>query len=190
MTEEPKVIAALERGETARREKRLDDARTAFAEAADVLRPTGSRADLAHALTRQAQIERDERLFAKALEYQLEALTIERTLNDRKRLAHTIRHVADILQDERRHAEAAPYYSEMLELYRTEAGVLPLEFANAIRSVALHNEYLGNKEQSLALWQEARDRYAALDALFLSLTGKSENPGVQEADRRLAALRR
>jgi tetratricopeptide (TPR) repeat protein len=149
----------------------------------------GSKAELAHALTRQAQIERDERRFAKALDYQLEALAIQRTLDDRKTLAHILRHVGDILQVSGRHADAEPHYNEMLDLYRAESGVPPLELANAIRSVALHNGHLGNTEKARSLWQEARDRYAALDALFLSLTGKSENPGVLEADRHLIALR-
>ena len=189
MTEKQDAIAALERGEAARRDKRPDEARRAFAEAAGVLRSDGSRGELAHALTRQAQIERDERLFARALEYQLEALAIQRTLGDRKRLAHVVRHVGDILQDEGRHAEADPHYNEMLNLYRAESEVPPLEFANAIRSVALHNELLGKSKEARRLWQEARDRYAALNALFLSLTGKSENPGVKEADAHLAALR-
>ena len=188
MSENQSAIAALERGEIARREKRPSDARAAFAEAAALLRTDGSQAELAHALTRQAQIERDEKLFTKALDYQLEALAIQRTLDDRKRLAHIVRHAGDILQDDGRHAEADPYYGEMLNIYRTEPDVPPLEFANAIRSAALHNEHLGNTEKARHLWQEARDCYAALDALFLSLTGKSENPGVLEADRRLMAL--
>jgi tetratricopeptide (TPR) repeat protein len=189
MSENRDAIAALERGEIARREKRPADARAAFAEAAGLLRMGGSQTELAHALTRQAQIERDEKQFARALEYQLEALAIQRTLVDRKRLAHIVRHVADILQDDDRHIEADRYYSEMLDLYRAESDVPPLEFANAIRSVAIHNEHLGNSEKARSLWQEARDRYAALDALFLSLTGKNENPGVLESDRHLIALR-
>jgi tetratricopeptide (TPR) repeat protein len=188
MSENQNAIAALERGETARREKRPAEARAAFGEASALFRMDGSQTELAHALTRQAQIERDEGLFAKALDYQLEALAIQRTLDDRKRLAHIVRHVGDILQDDGRHAEADPYYGEMLNIYRTEPDAPPLEFANAIRSAALHNEHLGNTEKARLLWQEARDRYAALDSLFLSLTGKNENPGVLEANRHLMAL--
>jgi hypothetical protein len=52
----------------------------------------------------------------------------------------------------------------------------------------LHAQNLGQKDEARRLWREARDRYATLDALFLSLTGSAENPGVKEADRRLAAL--
>jgi tetratricopeptide (TPR) repeat protein len=178
----------IEQGERARREKRPADARDAFARAVALFRQSGSQAELAHALTRQAQIERDEKSFDAALAFQMEALAIQRTLGDRKTLAHTIRHVGDILQDQDRHAEADPYYREMLELYRAETDVPPLEFANAIRSVALHNQRLGNIGEARRLWQEARDRYGALDDVFLSLTGNPGNPGVREADRRLEEL--
>jgi tetratricopeptide (TPR) repeat protein len=179
---------AIERGERARRDGRQDDARVAFAEVAALCRRHGQHAELAHALTRQAQIERDAGSFDRALAYQLEALAIERTLNNPRNLAHTIRHTGDILQAAGRHGEADPHYREMLELYRARSDIAPLEFANAVRSAAVHNEYLGNFEQARILWLEARERYSALDAEFLSRTGKADNPGVREADRRLAAL--
>jgi tetratricopeptide (TPR) repeat protein len=182
------AAAELERGERARREKRPGDARDAFARAAGIFRQSGSQSELAHALTRQAQIARDQGSLETALRYQLEALAIQRSLNDRKVLAHIIRHAGDILQDAGRHAEADPYYREMLALYGAEPDVPPLEFANAIRSVALHNQLLGNTEEARRRWREVRDRYAALDELFFSLTGSAENPGVAEADRRLDEL--
>ena len=183
-----RAMEALERGNRARREKRPDDARTAFAEAADLFRRLEAPADLVHALTRQAQIERDGGFFDKALEYQLQALAVSRTLNDRKTLAHVIRHAGDIFQASSRHGEADPCSREMLYLYRSAADVAPLEMANAIRSVALHKEYAGDKIAARLLWQEARERYGALDELFLSLTGEHKNPGVTEAVEHLAAL--
>jgi tetratricopeptide (TPR) repeat protein len=181
---------AIERGSRARRDKRLDDARTAFADAARLYREGGSAADLAHALTKQAQIERDEHRFDDALRFQCEALAIQRTLTNRKTLAHVLRHLADILQSAGRHADADPYYVEALAIFRSEPDIAPLDYANAIRSVALHREHRGDKDGARILWSEARERYAALDALFLSLTGKAENPGVREADIHLARLTR
>jgi tetratricopeptide (TPR) repeat protein len=183
-----KIAQALERGSVARREKHLDEARAAFAEAARYARAAGVHADLAAALTRQAQIERDLGLFDKALSYQLEALAIARNLNTPQTLAHVLRHAGDILQAAGRHAEADPYYREMLALYRATLDTPPLDIANAIRSVAIHAQNLRETDEARRLWQEARERYAALDDVFLSLTGKAENPGVKEADRRLAAL--
>jgi tetratricopeptide (TPR) repeat protein len=183
-----KAADAIRRGESARREKRYEDARAAFAEASAEFRHRGLEAELAHALTRQAQIERDTGNLDAALRYQLKALSIGRALNGCRGLAHTIRHVADILQEAGRHGEADPYYREMLELYDTQADVPPLERANAFRSFAIHQQHLGNDEQALSLWLNVRDRYRALDDMFLSLTGIAENPGVKEADARLAAL--
>lgn len=179
---------ALERGTLARRERRVDDARAAFAEAAESARKSGFPSDLAEALAKQAQIERDTGFLDKALAYQLDALVIVRALNEPQNLAHVLRHAGDILQTANRHADAEPYYREMLALYRAAPDTPPLDVANAIRSVALHAQHLGRIEEARRLWQEARERYAALDDLFLSLTGKAENPGVKEADRRLAAL--
>ncbi|MGD0192499.1 MAG: tetratricopeptide repeat protein [Rhizomicrobium sp.] len=189
---ERKAVAtdALERGDEARLRKRPSDARQAFADAARLYREMGSTAELAHALTRQAQIERDEHRFDEALQFQLEALALQRTLGDRKVLAHVLRHVADILQAGGRHPEADPYYAQVLEIYRSEPDVPPLEFANTLRSMALHREHLADKDGARRLWSEARDRYAALDATFLALTGQAGNPGVREADARLAALSR
>ena len=181
-------LDALERGEQARRDKRPADARTAFAEASDVFRQRGAWSELAHSLTRQAQIERDTGAFDKAVAFQDEALTIARDLNDLKNLAHVVRHMGDILQSAGRHNDADPHYREMLALYQSLSDVAPLEFANAVRSVAMHEQNLGNVSEARRLWSEARDLYAGLDSVFLAMTGSATNPGVAEADRRLAAL--
>lgn len=179
---------ALERGEEARRDNRPADARAAFAEAADVFRRRGAWAELGVALTRQAQVERDTGAFGEAVAFQEEALAIARDLDDPKTLAHVARHMGDILQDAGRHKDADPHYREMLALYRAFSDVPPLELANALRSAALHQENLGNTAEARALWLEVRDLYAGLDAAFREMTGRDDNPGVAEAERRLAAL--
>ena len=118
----------------------------------------------------------------------MEALNIQRMLGNSSTLAPVLRHVAEILADAGRHGEATPYCHEMLALYRALPDAAPLDMANAVRSAAEHERHIGRKEEARRLWQEARERYAALDAEFLALTGKNENPGVREADRRLALL--
>jgi hypothetical protein len=178
---------ALQRGEDARRERRLGDADRAFSEAVSLLRRAGDETRLAHALTRSAQIARDRKDFDRAALAQAEALAIVRRTGD-PALPHVARHMADILHDAARHAEAAPLFAEMLTLYRAAPSTPPLEMANAVRSAACHAEAIGDAPRAAALWREARDRYAALDDLFHQLTGTSENPGVREADLRLAAL--
>jgi tetratricopeptide (TPR) repeat protein len=183
-----KAAEALARGEDSRRDKRLPDAKLAFAEAVGLFRQFGPPERLAHSLTRSAQIARDTGTFDEARRDQEEALAIYRKLGDRAALPHAVRHLADILQDAGRHKEADPCYEEMLALYRAQPDTPPLEMANAIRSAALHAEHMGDMETARRLWKEARDRYVTLDELFLELTGSRENPGVRESTARLAKL--
>lgn len=179
---------ALERGEIARREKRGEDAELAFREAVDVFRRSGRNDDLAHDLTRLAQVERDAGRYADALDHQTAAVAICRSLNDRPRLPHAIRHLADIYHALGRHREADPHYVEMQALYKAMPSVPPLEIANAMRSVAIHAEAMGDPEESQRLWRDVRDRYAALDHELFRLTGEKANRAVAECDRHLADL--
>lgn len=175
----------LDEGDKARREERLDDAARAFAAAVDHCRDRNAPGDLA--LARRARIARDRHHYPAAARDQEDAVAILRQQDDPLRLAHALRHLGDICHDAGHHADAAPHYVEMLNIYRAH-DTPPLEMANAIRSVAVHHQTLGERERARALWTEARERYAALDDLFERLTGKRENPSVAEADRRLALL--
>jgi tetratricopeptide (TPR) repeat protein len=179
---------ALLRGETARREKRSADAADAFADAVACFRRVADPARLAHALTRQAQIARDVKDFSLALRLQEEAVTLARGLGADSFLARVIRHLADILQESGRASAAVPLYVEMMELYERAPDTPALEMANAARSVACNMEALGDQASAVALWRGVRCRYEALDDVFRNAYGMNENPGVMEADRRLAAL--
>lgn len=185
---DPQLAARrLESGETARREKRLHEARVDFAAAAGWYSAHGPIAMQIHALTRQAQIERDLRNYDAATDFQQRALQLQREIGP-DGLPHVMRHLADILDDSGRYDEASRYYAEMESLYRGNSATPPLEMANAVRSLAVHAEHRGDKERAHQLWTEARDRYSKLDQLFLKLTGERRNPGVEEAERRLASL--
>src|SRR5918993_1105234 len=83
----------------ARREHRLPEARHALVEAVAVCRRHGVAGDLAFALKRLGQIERDLRNFDAALSHYQEAAVIYREHNDTLNLAHNIRHIGDIQQD-------------------------------------------------------------------------------------------
>jgi tetratricopeptide (TPR) repeat protein len=179
---------ALLHGETARREKRSADAADAFADAVACFRRLADPARLAHALSRQAQIARDVKDLPVALRLQEEAVTLTRGLGVDSSLPRAIRHLADILRESGQPSAAAPLYVEMMELYESAPDTPPLEIANAARSVACNVEALGDRASALTLWQRVRDRYEALDDVFRNAYGLNENPGVMEADRRLAAL--
>jgi hypothetical protein len=53
-------------------------------------------------------------------------------------------------------------YEEAAALYRNHDTPWSLDYANAIRPMAILKERLGDREQSLALWREARGLYAAI----------------------------
>ena len=77
-----------------------------------------------------------------------------------------------------RPALAAPLYREALGLYRANPNPPPLDFANAIRSLAILEGQTGAPADAIALWREAGNLY--------ELTGISE--GVAECERRIEAL--
>jgi len=183
-----KADEALLRGEAARREKRLAEAATAFANAVDGFREVGDPARLAYALSRQAQVAADVKDWPLALRLQEEAVLLTRGLGVTSSLPHVIRHLADFLQASGRPAAAEPLYVEMMDLYQGAPDTPSLELANAARSVACNREELGDRAAALLLWRGVRDRYEALDEVFRKTYGLNENPGVIEADRRLAAL--
>ncbi|TWB80151.1 hypothetical protein FBZ87_102575 [Nitrospirillum amazonense] len=64
----------------------------------------------------------------------------------------------------------------------------PLEMANAVRALACNAEGRGDQREAEALWREALDRYAALDAVFHGDFGLADNPGAKEARTRLSRL--
>ena len=136
-----------------------------------------------------AQQARDSGDIYDALLQQRRAITLLRDIGDRAALAHAIRHLADILVADGRAGEAAESITEMLTLYRATPDAQPLDIANALRSAAIQAEAIGDNETARAFWVQARDRYATLDDLFERLTGSPGNPGVAEANAKIASLR-
>jgi tetratricopeptide (TPR) repeat protein len=124
-----------------------------------------------------------------ALIRQRRAVAVWRELGESAPLAHAVRHIADMLVAAGRADEAGEPIAEMLALYRKATDSPPLDVANALRSAAVHAEAVGDSDSAEAFWLKARQRYAALDEIFERLTGQPGNPGVAEADRRIAALR-
>lgn len=88
-------------------------------------------------------------------------------------LAHTVRHLGDVYLEQGRPDLAEPCYDEALSLYRTHADESSLDYANAVRSLAVLRW-----EQAKMLWEEARTLY----------TGLSIEAGIQESGARVDAL--
>ncbi|MFN0165899.1 MAG: tetratricopeptide repeat protein [Bryobacteraceae bacterium] len=161
-----------------RRENRLADARIHIIQAVDLCRQSAPPVDLAGALTRLGQIERDlENLDAARGHYE-EAASLYRAEGDALRLAHTVRHVGDVLREQRRPDLAEACYQEALQIYRGDPQSPPLDLANAIRGLALLKDSARDTEPARLLWAEARDLYAAVDV----------KAGVTECNSRLSLL--
>jgi hypothetical protein len=59
---------------------------------------------------------------------------------------------------------AEPCYVEALALYRSSGHTAPsLDLANAIRPLAILRERVGNVDEAILLWREARDLYLAVN---------------------------
>ncbi len=170
----------LMQGHQARREHRLDDAKRIFSEAVEAARLSKDRPWLAQAYTELGRIERDLHEIGAALLHYGEAATIYRRLDEPLRLAHTVRHIGDILSVSGQLEPAGPHFREALEIYRAHPETSPLDLANALRGFALLQEQLGEKQEAVALWREARELYAAVNV----------QAGVDEGDRRIEHLSR
>ncbi|WP_277907335.1 tetratricopeptide repeat protein [Nitrospirillum amazonense] len=184
---DPKEL--LEQATAARRAGRLSEALDLASQAVALSRASGQTggADLPQALTRLAQALRDLRRPAEARLPQEEAVALSRDTGDGLSTARALRHLGGILDDMAAHGDAVPVYAEMMALYQA-AEVAPLEMANAVRALACNAEGRGDQREAEALWREALDRYAALDAVFHGDFGLADNPGAKEARTRLSRL--
>ena len=170
--------ALIEQGVAARREKRGDDARTCFEQAAAQCREALDRGRLVRALSGLAQVNRDAGDRSKALALYDEVVAIRRTLDEPLSLAHAVRHLADVARELDRETEAARAYDEALAIYRADAHTAPLELANALRGIALLKEATGDKAAAHAAWTEAGRLYREADV----------DAGAAECARRCTAL--
>jgi tetratricopeptide (TPR) repeat protein len=108
------------------------------------------------------------------------AVARRRRIDDPLRLAHAVRHLGDAYYYARRAEQADACYVEALSIYCGNEHARPLDVANAIRSFAVLEDYVGAAEEAKRLWQEAHDLYMALDVAA----------GVAESAARLALLAR
>jgi tetratricopeptide (TPR) repeat protein len=150
----------VSRGYEARKEKRLADAKSCFAQAVERCRKANDRLLLAQALSGLGQIERDMGNPVQALRHYSDAVDLRRTEDDPLLLAHSIRHVADILREQKQLAKSATCYEEAIEIYRSQKHTPPLDLANAIRGYALLKADLGDPEEATFLWHESMALYA------------------------------
>ncbi|MCY3972284.1 MAG: tetratricopeptide repeat protein [Acidobacteria bacterium] len=131
-------------------------------EAVDLCREAEADRELATALRRLGHAEQDAgRIEAATARYE-EAVVVARRTGDPLLQAHAIRHLGDAHRAARRLAAAETCYDEALALYAAEDEPPPLDYANAIRPMALLKEALGETDDARLLWQRAKTLYAAV----------------------------
>lgn len=172
------ALKLMTEADRARREHRLADAERDLSEAVGLCRGDAAKGDLAQALKRLAQIKRDLGHGDAARALYEQAVAIYRQEGGALELAHTIRHLGDVHRHEGNAKLAEDCYLEALALYRSEKATPPLDFANAIRPLAILKDDAGKVEEARRLWEEARELYA----------GVNVEAGVAESSARLARL--
>jgi tetratricopeptide (TPR) repeat protein len=158
------IAAHIENATQARKDNRLQDAKSNWLQALVLCRCSTNRLALIQSLKGLAQIERDLGHDADSLPLYEEAVALARAEGDPLLLAHTVRHLGDIHRQAAQFPQAQNCYEEALTLYRSNATTAPLDLANALRPYALLKEQIGEREHAKPLWEEARKLYASANA--------------------------
>jgi len=152
--------------------------REQLSEAVALCRRGGDDRELAIALRRLGHAEQDAGRDDVAVARYEEAVAAARRTGDPLLLAHAIRHVGDAHRARRRLSTAETCYDEALALYAAEDEPPALDYANAIRPMAILKEALGETDEARHLWQRAKALYAAVPVAA----------GVAECDENLTRL--
>ena len=129
-------------------------------EAVDLCREAGADRELATALRRLGHAEQDAgRIEAAAARYE-EAVAAARRTGDQLLVAHAIRHVGDAHRAAGQLAAAETCYDEALALYAEHSDPPALDYANAIRPMAILKEEFGKTDEARHLWKQAKALYA------------------------------
>ncbi len=168
-----------------RRDELLAKAREDLLTAASQCRAENSPVARAQALHLLANVEHDMHDDEQARAHWEESIAILRGTDEVLQLAHKVRHLGDLHRHCRRLPEAAACYDEAIALYREHDRPGSLDFANAVRRVALLREQMGDRESAVAAWEEAGGLYRAAEAA----SGTDLSAGVEESERHVARLR-
>ena len=156
------AIELMNRGWALRREGKLTAARQDMVEAIALLRQSGPHTDLVTALGRLGHIAMDARRWDEAFELYEEGIDICRKAGDVLGMAHKVRHLGDVYRHTQRDDEARARYEESLALYQNHDDPPKLDYANAIRMVAISNEDQGQVDRAIQLWSETKELYEAV----------------------------
>ena len=152
--------------------------RRRLTQAVALSRRTDDTRTLVTALRRLGHVEHDAGRHDDAVGRYEEAVAVARKATDPMLLGHAVRHLADAHRSSGRLTEAEACYDEALALYAAADQPPPLDYANALRPMAILKEALGETEEARHLWQQARSLYATVPIAA----------GVAECEEHLARL--
>lgn len=136
--------------------------RRCLAEAVALFRAAGATTELAAALGKLGHAEEDAGRGDAALACREEAVAVARRAGHPLPLAHAVRHLGDLHRKAGRLAGAEACYVEALALYGEQDDPPTLDYANALRPMAILNETLGRTDEARTLWRRARDLYGTI----------------------------
>ena len=139
-----------------------DRIRQRLTQAVALFRRAGDSRALTTALRRLGHVEHDAGRPDDAFARYEEAVAVARTASDPMLLAHAVRHLADAHRSSGRLAKAEAFYNEALALYAAEDKPPALDYANALRPLALLKETQRRTHEAKRLWQRARALYAGI----------------------------
>lgn len=119
--------------------------------------------ELAKGLRDLAERERGLPDASLALVHYEEAVSLMQSLDEPLLLAHTVRHLGDLHYDNGQMPEAEVCFQQSLILYHNHERIPTLNFANAIRSLAVLKDNHGNISESVVLWREAHGMYKSFN---------------------------
>lgn len=130
-----------------------------LAKAADICRAIGAKRELSIALGKLAQMEEGDE---KRRERHEEQIAVARESGDAMCLAHAVRHLGDLYHRAGNRRQANECYDEALALYGYEESPPMLDYANALRPMAILKGELGEMAEAKALMRRAGELYRAL----------------------------
>lgn len=139
---------------------RLKDVRKVLLDAANALRAENEHEVLVSVLRKLGHVEQDMGDITAAIALNEEAYVLSQSIGNKMLLAHSARHLADSLRENGNPNKAETLYNETLSLYESQPNTATLDYANAIRSMAILKQQLGKNDEAVSLWQQAKTLYA------------------------------
>ena len=133
-----------------------------LSDAVTLCRAAGATRELVAALGKLGHVEQDVGRGDAARARYEEAVAVARRDGRPMLLAHAVRHLGDAHREAGRLTAAEPCYAEALALYDGQDEPPALDYANALRPMAILKETLGQVDDAKVLWQRARTLYGAV----------------------------